>query len=186
MHSLLFVAWAGLAYLFLITKQKKVIFLATFKGPFSPKVKWISLGLKEVPLKLTPDFSQHGDSMCQRINRKINILKCVLNFISIVQIHLHIYALNKITLQSYFWYTKLVYLKPTKLEQLILCLIYFNRAEVQLKIYWSIFDCAEVELLQVYFRFTLNILHLKTLKHILGLILRNVQCAQVIFQIKLL
>ncbi len=177
----------GWACLFIFNnKTKKSYIFGNFKGPFSPKVKWISLGLKEVPLKLTPDFSQHGDSMCQRINRKINILKCVLNFISIVQIHLHIYALNKITLQSYFWYTKLVYLKSTKLEQLILCLIYFNCAEVQLKIYWSIFDCAEVELLQVYFRFTLNILHLKTLKHILGLILRNVQCAHVIFQIKLL
>ncbi len=35
-------------------------------------------------------------------------------------------------------------------------------AEVQLKIYWSIFDCAKVEQLQVYFRSTLNILHLKT------------------------
>ncbi len=57
-------------------------------------------------------------------------------------------------------------------------------AEVQLKIYWSIFDCAKVELLQVYFRYTLNILHVNpaiiqkiirsssivTLKHILGLI----------------
>ncbi len=32
--------------------------------------------------------------------------------------------------------------------------------EVQLKIYWSVFDCAKVELL--HFRYTLNILHLKT------------------------
>ncbi len=56
----------------------------------------------------------------------------------------------------------------------------------------SIFDCAKVELLQVHFRYTLNILHLKiiqfsskvTLKHILDLILRNVRCAQVVRQIK--
>ncbi len=32
-----------------------------------------------------------------------------------------------------------------------------SSAEVQIKIYWSIFDCAKVELLQVYFRYTLNI-----------------------------
>ncbi len=64
-----------------------------------------------------------------------------------------------------------------KLDQLILC------AEVQLKIYLSIFDCANVELLQVYFRYTLNISHLKTvqksysphltLKHILGSMLKG-------------
>ncbi len=66
-------------------------------------------------------------------------------------------------------------------------------------IYWSILDCAKVELLQVYFRYTLDISHLKTninkkiiqssslvtLKHILGLILGNVNCAQVVLQIKL-
>ncbi len=54
-------------------------------------------------------------------------------------------------------------------------------------------DCAKV-----YFRYTLNILHLKTdiiqkiiqsssvetLKHMLGLMLRNVHCAQVVLQIK--
>ncbi len=69
----------------------------------------------------------------------------------------------------YFWYSKLVYLltitiKPAKLEQQILYLKHFNSgssAEVQPKIHWSIFDCAKVELLQVYFRYTLNILHLK-------------------------
>ncbi len=58
----------------------------------------------------------------------------------------------------------------------------------------STFDCAKVELLQVYFRYTLSILHLKTdiiqfsskvtLKHILLLILRNMHCAQVVRQIK--
>ncbi len=31
------------------------------KGPFTPKVKLISLGLKEVPLHLNPNSSQHGD-----------------------------------------------------------------------------------------------------------------------------
>ncbi len=38
-------------------------------------------------------------------------------------------------------------------------LIHFNCAEVQLKIYWSIFDCAKVDLLQVHFSCTINILH---------------------------
>ncbi len=43
-------------------------------------------------------------------------------------------------------------------------LIHFNyrsSAEVKLKIFWSIFKCAEVKLFQVYFGYTLNILHLK-------------------------
>ncbi len=48
----------------------------------------------------------------------------------------------------------------------MLYLINFNgsgsSAEVQLKMYWSIFDCAKMELLQVNFSYTLNILHLKT------------------------
>ncbi len=53
------------------------------------------------------------------------------------------------------------------------------------------FDCVKVELLQEYFRYTLNIMHLKTdiiqrsynpylcviLNHILGILLRNVHCA---------
>ncbi len=39
--------------------------------------------------------------------------------------------------------------------------MHFNCAEVQLKIYWNIFDFAKVEILQVYFRYTLNVLHLK-------------------------
>ncbi len=38
--------------------------------------------------------------------------------LSILQIHLHMYVLNKNTLQLYFWYTTLV--KSAKLEQLIL------------------------------------------------------------------
>ncbi len=53
----------------------------------------------------------------------------------------------------------MVYLKPAKLEQLILYLMHFNCAEVVLKL---IFDYAKVELFQENFRYTLNILHLKT------------------------
>ncbi len=34
------------------------------------------------------------------------------------------------TLQLSFWYTKLVYLKSTKLEQIILCLMHFSCANV--------------------------------------------------------
>ncbi len=37
-----------------------------------------------------------------------------------------------------------------------------SSAEVQLKIHWSIFNSAILELLRVYFRYTLSILHLKT------------------------
>ncbi len=69
--------------------------------------------------------------------------------------------------------------------------MHFNCAEVQLKIYWSIFDYAKVN----YCKYTPGtlILHLKiiqsssivTLKCILGLILRNVHCAQVVLQISL-
>ncbi len=35
----------------------------------------------------------------------------------ILQIHLHIYVLNKNTLQLYVWCTKQGYLKPAKLKQ---------------------------------------------------------------------
>ncbi len=66
-------------------------------------------------------------------------LKYIYFMLSIIQIYLHIYVLNKNTLQ--------------------LC---GSSAEVQLKIYFSIFDCDKVELLQVYFRYTLNISYLKT------------------------
>ncbi len=65
-------------------------------------------------------------------------LKYIYVVLSILQIPLHINVLNKNTLQLYFWYTKLVYLKSAKLEQLILCLMQFNCVEIQLKIYWSI------------------------------------------------
>ncbi len=93
-------------------------------------------------------------------------LKYIYFMPSILQIHLYIYVLNKNILQLYYKYTKLVWLKSAKLEQLILYLkalkLCRSSAEVQLKIYWSIFDCAKVELLQVCFRYTLNILHVKT------------------------
>ncbi len=60
-------------------------------------------------------------------------LKYIYFMLSILQIHLHIYLLNKISLHLCFYYTKLAYLKSAKLEQLILCLINFNCAEVVLK-----------------------------------------------------
>ncbi len=41
--------------------------------------------------------------------------------------------LIKNTLQLYFWYTKLVQLKSAKFQQLILCLMHFNCAEIVLK-----------------------------------------------------
>ncbi len=47
-------------------------------------------------------------------------LKYIYFMPSILQIHLHSYELYKNTLQLYFWYTKLVYIKSAKLEQLIL------------------------------------------------------------------
>ncbi len=46
----------GLLICFLIIKKKK-----KNSGPFTPKVKLISLRLKEVPLYLTSNCSQHGD-----------------------------------------------------------------------------------------------------------------------------
>ncbi len=128
---------------------------------------------------------------------KIN-LKYIYFMLSILQIHLYIYVPNKNTLRLYFWYTKIIVLYLKFAKQLhfvcnanVLC---GSSAEAQLKTCWSVFDCAKVKLLQVYWRYTLNILHLKTdiitkiiqtssiviLKHILGLILRNVHCAQVI------
>ncbi len=91
-------------------------------------------------------------------------LKYIYSMLSILLIHLHIYVLNKNNLQLYFWNTKPVYLKSAKLEKRIFYLIQLcgSSAEVQLKIYWRISDCAKVELLQLYFRYTLNISHLKT------------------------
>ncbi len=56
--------------------------------------------------------------------------------LSILQIHLHAYVLNKNTQKLD---TKLVYFKSAKLEQLILCLIHFNWAEVVLKWYTEVY-----------------------------------------------
>ncbi len=50
--------------------------------------------------------------------------------LSILQIHLDIYVLNKNTPQLYFWHIKLLNFKSAKLEQLTL---YFNCVEVVLK-----------------------------------------------------
>ncbi len=54
---------AKLAYLFLITKNPKIIFFGNCIGPFTPKVKLIGLRLKEVPLSLhfTPDLRCNAD-----------------------------------------------------------------------------------------------------------------------------
>ncbi len=60
-------------------------------------------------------------------------LKYIYFMLSILQIHLHIYVINKNTLQLYLWYTKLVCLKSAKFEQLILYLMHFNCEEVALK-----------------------------------------------------
>ncbi len=49
-----------------------------------------------------------------------------------IQIHLHIYVLNKNSLQLYFWYNKMVYLKSATLGQLIVYLMHFNCVEVVL------------------------------------------------------
>ncbi len=51
--------------------------------------------------------------------------------LSKLQIHFHIYVLNKMSCNCTF--TKLVYLKSAKLEQLIVCLMHFNCAEVVMK-----------------------------------------------------
>ncbi len=56
-------------------------------------------------------------------------LKYIYFMISIQQIHLHMYVLQN-TQQLYFYYTNLVYSGSAKLEQLILCLMHCNCAEV--------------------------------------------------------
>ncbi len=80
--------------------------------------------------------------------------------LSILQIHLHMYVLDKNILKLYFWYAKLVYLKLAYFVLKALEL-WWSSAEVQLKIYLSIFNHAKVGLLQ-YFWYTSNVLHLKT------------------------
>ncbi len=59
-------------------------------------------------------------------------LKYIYFMISIQQIHLHRNVLQN-TQQLYFYYTNLVYSGSVKLEQLMLCLMHFNCAEVVLK-----------------------------------------------------
>ncbi len=53
-------------------------------------------------------------------------LKSINFMLSILKINLHMYVLNKNTLQLYFWYIKRLYVKSAKLEQLILYLMQFN------------------------------------------------------------
>ncbi len=57
-------------------------------------------------------------------------LKYIYFMLSILQIHLDIYVLNKNTPQLYFWHINLLNFKSAKLEQLTL---YFNCVEVVLK-----------------------------------------------------
>ncbi len=59
-------------------------------------------------------------------------LKYIYFMLSIQQMHLHMYVLQN-TQQLYFYYTNLVYSGSVKLEQLMLCLMFFNCAEVVLK-----------------------------------------------------
>ncbi len=56
-------------------------------------------------------------------------LKYIYFMMSIQQIHLHRNVLQN-TQQLYFYYTNLVYSGSVKLEQLMLCLMHFNCAEV--------------------------------------------------------
>ncbi len=56
-------------------------------------------------------------------------LKYIYFMMGIQQIHLHRNVLQK-TQQLYFYYTNLVYSGSVKLEQLMLCLMHFNCAEV--------------------------------------------------------
>ncbi len=65
-------------------------------------------------------------------NKYIKMYLKYIYFMLILQIHLQINVLNTNTLQLHF--TKLVFLKSAKLEQLILYLMHFNCAKVQLKI----------------------------------------------------
>ncbi len=82
--------------------------------------------------------------------------------LNILQIHLHIYVLNKISNNCTFGILSCYnYIGTTNFELNALSLCR-SSAEVQLKICGGIFDCAKVELLQVYCRYTLNIFHLKT------------------------
>ncbi len=79
--------------------------------------------------------------MCYLFNKYIYICMCIINIINIIKY-------PAIAL----WYTKLVELKSA--------LIVRTSAEVQLKIYSNIFDCANVYN-QGILQYALNILHLK-------------------------
>ncbi len=61
-----FVTWAELVYLFfLITKKPKSYIFGNCKGPFTLKVKLISLSLKEVPLHLLLISLNTGQERCK-------------------------------------------------------------------------------------------------------------------------
>ncbi len=60
-------------------------------------------------------------------------LKYIYFMLSTTNTFTYLSALHLNTLQLYFWYTKLLYLKSAKLEQLILCLMHFNCAEIVLE-----------------------------------------------------
>ncbi len=100
-------------------------------------------------------------------------LKSINFMLSILKLHLHMYVLNKNTLQLYFWYIKRLYVKSAKFEQLIFYLMQFN---IHLITYLAIKDQYYSKIIQSSSKVTLQ--------HILGLILRNGHCAQVVFQIK--
>ncbi len=74
--------------------------------------------------------------------------------LSILQIHLNMYVLIKSTMQLYFYYTKLVYLKSAKLEQLISYLMHFNCVEVVLKSSWRYTDVYLIVLKWYYCKYT--------------------------------
>jgi len=75
---LLFVTWAGFAYLFLIIKKSYIF--GNCKGIFIPKEKWLTLRLKEVPhpLHLNPSFSEHWDRRGVWINEKTKLLTLII------------------------------------------------------------------------------------------------------------
>ncbi len=94
-------------------------------------------------------------------------------------------------------YPAIVYLKSAKLEQLILYLMHFNCADIVLRSNLKYTEVYMIVLKWNYCKYTSGTLAFKdryystimqsslivTLKHILGLILRNVRCAQVVLQI---
>ncbi len=85
--------------------------------------------------KQSVEAAETSDRICILVKYRYTkmYLKYIYFMLSTLQMHLHIYVLNKNTLQLYFWYTKLVYLKFAKLEKLILYLMHFNCVEVVLR-----------------------------------------------------